>query len=178
MQTDRDACSATVMARARAAVWLLLGVGLLAAVAGGCGPGHPKTYPVRGKVVFDDGAPLTSGAFIAFESTPAEGLPVNARGLVRADGTFVLSTFGDADGAVAGKHRVLVRAQRAPPDASEASLDATSKPAIDPRDAISKPVIDLRFERYETSGLEFTVTEGDNEFTVVVQWPVQAADRR
>ena len=145
---------------------LILGVGLMAVGVSGCGPGHPQTYPVRGKVVFDDGAPLDEG-FIGFESTPASGLPINARGAVGSDGTFMLSTFGDGDGAVVGKHRVLVRAQRQKFDDFEGNWEF-----------IPEPVIHPRFESYETSGLEFTVAEGDNEFTVVVQRPPTARNDR
>ena len=152
LQIHDDPCSA--------ALRLMLGVGLIAAGVCGCGTGHPKTYPVSGKVVFDDGAPLTSGGFIGFESTPAEGLPVNARGVIGDDGTFVLSTFGEGDGAVAGKHRALVRAHRKRPEGDQFR-----------EDRIPPPVIDRRFERYATSGLEFTVEEGRNESTVVVQRP-------
>jgi len=132
----------------------------------GCGPGHAKTYPVSGKVLFGDGTPLTTGGAIHCESVVTEGLPVNARGAIRADGTFVLSTFADGDGAVSGKHRVLVRAQR---------------DAVDYRkeeDVIPKPIIEPRFERYETSGLEFTVKEGNNDFTVVVERPGRPSNRR
>ena len=152
LQIHNHACSA--------AVRLLLVVGLIAAGVCGCGPGHPTTYPVSGTVVFDDAAPLTSGGFIGFESTPADGLPVNARGVIRDDGTFVLSTFSDGDGAVAGRQRVLVRVHRKRPEGAQFQ-----------EDRIPPPVIDRRFERYATSGLEFTVEEGRNEFTVVVQRP-------
>ena len=140
---------------------VFMAVGLIAAGVCGCDPGHPKTYPVSGKVVFEDGTPLTSGGFVGFESTPAEGLPVNARGLIRGDGTFVLSTFSDdGDGAVAGRHRVLVRAQRQQVTSVE-----------EKRYVIPEPIIDARFERYETSGLEFNVQDGNNQLTVVVQRP-------
>jgi hypothetical protein len=124
----------------------------------GCGPDHPPTYPVGGKVVFADGKPLTTGGVVLLESVVTEGLPVNARGLINADGTFKLTTFDDGDGAVAGKHRMLVRPQR--------DADDYLKRGIIPR-----PIINPRFERYETSGLEFTVEEGNNEFTVVVEPP-------
>lgn len=133
----------------------------------GCGSDHPPTYPVSGKVVFEeDGKPLTTGGVVLLESVVAGGLPaVNARGLIKADGTFELTTFEDGDGAVAGKHRMLVRAQR--------DSDDYLKRGIIPR-----PIINPRFERYETSGLEFTVEEGNNEFKVVVQRPAKTIDRR
>jgi len=107
------------------------------------------------------------GDAVMVESTPANGLPINARGAVGSDGTFVLSTFGDGDGAVVGKHRVLVRAQRQKFDDIEGNWDF-----------IPEPVIHPRFESYENSGLEFTVAEGDNEFRVVVQRPPAARNDR
>jgi hypothetical protein len=78
--------------------WLLL---LLGAV--GCGGG---LYPVRGKVTYKDGTPLTKG-LVVFESSTRTP-PITARGDIRADGSYELSTFKPADGAPAGKYRVLV----------------------------------------------------------------------
>lgn len=129
-------------------------------VAGGCGSGHPApTYPVTGRVQFADGKPLNTGGIILFQSLPnGEQASYDARGSIAEDGTFQLSTFEEGDGAVAGKHRVLVRAQR--------DSDDYVKRGITPR-----PVIDPRFERFETSGLEFTVKDGTNDLTVVVERP-------
>jgi len=133
----------------------------------GCGSDHLPTYPVRGKVVFEDGEPLTTGGVVLLESviTDDKGLALNARGLIHADGTFELTTFDDGDGAVAGTHRMLVRAQR--------DADDYLKRGIIPR-----PIIDPRFERFETSGLEYTVEEDDNEFEVIVRRPPKTATRR
>ena len=131
---------------------------LLAALTcwAGCGPQHPPTYPVRGKVVFDDGAPLDTEGVILFESTSADGQAFTARGKIQSDGTFEMSTFTDGDGAVAGLHRVLVRAKRDAEDFTK-------------RGIIPRPIIDEKFERYESSGLEFSVEAGDNQYTVEVR---------
>lgn len=76
---------------------------LLAAV--GCGPQHPGTYPVSGKVQFDDGQPVEMGLVeLRSKSKP----PVNARGKIQADGRFQLGTFEAGDGAVLGDHDVIV----------------------------------------------------------------------
>ena len=138
---------------------LLIGLLIVSGMAG-CGPRRPAaTYPVSGKVVFADGAPLATGGTILLESIAAGGQPVyNARGAIAADGTFRLSTFDEGDGAVAGKHRVLVQAKRDSDDFVK-------------RGIIPKPIIDRRFERYETSDLQFTVEQGSNEFKVVVSRP-------
>ena len=138
---------------------LLIALLMLLGMAG-CGPRHPAaTYPVSGKVVFADGTPLASGGVVLCESVAAEGQPAfNARGAIQSDGTFRLSTFGEGDGAVAGKHRVLVRAKRDAADYLEKGV-------------IPRPVVDPQSERYETSGLEFTVEQGNNQFTLVVKRP-------
>ena len=138
-------------------VWCL-GPTLLLAGALGCGSGNPPTYPVQGKVVFADGKPLTTGGIVLTESITGEHVHINARGAIDANGEFRLTTFNDDDGAVAGQHRVMVRAKR--------DSDDYIKRGIIPR-----PVIDPRFENYETSGLEFTVQQGKNEFTLEVQLP-------
>lgn len=135
-------------------VTLLTGFGVV-----GCEPGRKATYPVSGKVVFADGSPLITGGIVLFESIAAEGQSVIARGVVQDDGTFRLSTFEEGDGARAGKYRILVRAKRDATDYRE-------------RGIIPRPVIDSRYENYETSGLQFTVEENNNEFKVVVNRPM------
>ena len=131
----------------------------------GCGSKHTPTYPVSGKVVFEDGTPLGSGGTVLFESMATENnLRLNARGRIQPDDTFEMTTFEDGDGAVVGKHRVLVRAQR---DSRE-YLESGIAP---------RPVIDERFEHYKTSGLEFTVEQGNNEYKIVVRRPTQTPRR-
>jgi hypothetical protein len=81
------------------------GVVLLAAVAlTGCGDSNPRTYPVRGKLVFADGEPVQTG-LVEFRET-ASG--TSARGTVAADGSFTLTTFAPDDGALPGTHQVTV----------------------------------------------------------------------
>ena len=136
---------------------------LVAAVGvavGGCGAKTPPTYPVEGKVVFADGSPL-SGGLVEFESVPAEGMPVNARGIIQSDGSFRLTTYAEGDGALAGKHRAIVVGPR--PIASQYDDESNQPPP--------KPPVDRRFESYTTSGLEFTVTEGKNEFLIKIEPP-------
>ena len=74
----------------------------------GCGDGsaNVKVHPVRGVVNFD-GQPMKGGGSIAF-------IPVNttsgktAGGEILPDGTYVLSTYGDGDGSMAGDFRVVI----------------------------------------------------------------------
>lgn len=130
----------------------------------GCGADRQPTYPVAGKVVFEDGTPLAGGV-VEFQSVPQDGKPINASGAIQPDGTFRLGTYAADDGAVAGAHKALVR----PPEVL-ADIEEGAKPP--------EPVLDPKFQSYETSGLQFTVAQGDNHFTLRVQRPAgKAADR-
>jgi hypothetical protein len=135
----------------------------------GCGKRGPTTYPVEGRVVFADGS-LMPGGTIEFESLgngSSESGPagLNARGVIGSDGTFTVITPPDRKGAVLGPHRVLVRALA--PDHDEPALGE----AIPARQALEQQVIDRRFERYETSGLQVTVEPNPNQFTIQVARP-------
>ena len=86
---------------------------VLASLTGlsGCGGGGQEraVAPVKGKVTAN-GQPVKGGS-VTFRPTAqvagksgVTGKP--ASGAVKDDGTFVLSTYGDGDGAVIGKHVV------------------------------------------------------------------------
>jgi hypothetical protein len=102
-----------------ARVRVLLVAALL--LAAGCqrNSNLPKTYPVRGKVVFADGTPL-SGGLVQF--TPENRAEVTTTGAIQEDGSFTLKTLVDAElltGALEGQHTVTIlpplgQDQRAP----------------------------------------------------------------
>ena len=76
------------------------------AVCWGCGPGggtNPSLVPVKGKVTYK-GMPLTKGTI---KFVP-DGYGREARGAIQSDGSFVLTTQKEGDGAVAGEHRVAI----------------------------------------------------------------------
>ena len=125
----------------------------------GCADGRPATYPVQGKVLFRDGTAVTSGT-VEFESIEQR---LNARGAIRSDGTFHLSTFAAGDGAVAGRHRaVVVQLLFAQGDRAIHHDHAPGTRAA--------RAVHPKHSRYETSGLEFQVAEGrKNVFTVKVE---------
>ena len=109
------------------------------------------TYKATGSVSFPDGKPLAGGT-IVFESVDD---PVTARSVIELDGTFTLSTYGNGDGAVAGKHRV--------------AISPAMNMAVD-RDEVRAPrIIHPRYKDIDESGLEFEVNaDGPNEFEVQV----------
>lgn len=73
----------------------------------GCDSNQAKSVvpivPVKGKITHR-GKPLTQGQ-ISFEPMDAGR---EAFGKIQSDGTFVMSTFKEGDGAVKGVHRVSV----------------------------------------------------------------------
>ncbi len=121
---------------------------------GGCAK-KLQTYPVKGKVTFKDGSPLSKG-LVEFE--PVDGADkMNASGEIRADGTFVLGTLEPDDGAVAGRHRAIIVVQ---PDVGTGPEDVTGT---------RREIINPKYRRYDTSGLEFTVESKPNEFQIEVE---------
>ena len=104
-----------------------------------------------------DGSPL-AGGMVEFQSAAVDGKQHNARGVIGTDGTFRLGTFEADDGALAGEHRAIVRPEQ--PDFNIMTQGPPPKPAIDPQ-----------LGRYETSGLKFTVTEGENQIEIEVTRP-------
>ena len=135
----------------------------LTALVAGCGPQGTATYPVHGKVVFGDGSPLRGGT-IEFRNVTKRGKPIVASGIVGEDGTFELTTFGNKKGAVVGTHQVIVFPKRTLPSAV-LGIQPLQRPAIDPR-----------FFSYKTSGLEVTVTEGENDVDIPVERPAGHLD--
>ena len=116
------------------------------------------TYPARGKVTFPDGTRLEGGR-VEFEPVASKHR-VSARAVIQPDGTFELGTFRPGDGALEGEHRAIVM----PP-----------LPIGDLDEMKSLPMtIDPRFQRFDSSGLKFTVNRnGDNEFHIQVARPGQ-----
>ena len=82
--------------------------GLLAVALAGCGPGHGMTLGlVQGKVTYN-GEPLKYGtvSFVPDASKGTDG-PI-ATGIIKEDGTYILSTDAGGDGALVGHHKVSV----------------------------------------------------------------------
>lgn len=75
---------------------------IIVAGVAGCGPKGLPVAPVEGKVLYQ-GKPLEFGSVI-FQ--PKAGPP--ARGTIRPDGTFRLTTYREGDGAILGSHQVRV----------------------------------------------------------------------
>jgi hypothetical protein len=132
--------------------------GLVLVLAGlataGCSSDPNKPYPVRGVIVFEDGQPAQelAGGSVTFAPLPAAGRMISS-GTIAADGTFVLSCKQEGDGAVAGKHRMVIE----PPEREGEAGDA-------PRRRPLKAIIDL-----QTAVQEVTVEPKSNQITLQVK---------
>jgi hypothetical protein len=117
---------------------------LCLAGAAGCGSGP---HPVRGTVTLEDGTPVTGG-MVTFETKDVEK-PVTARGEIQPDGTYNLGTYKPGDGAPPGVYRVIVTPRAQSPDLLPV-----------------KAPYDNRYTAFDSSGLEFEVKSGANEFPI------------
>jgi hypothetical protein len=124
--------------------------GLLCALLSGCGSG---LHPVEGKVVWKDGTPAKelAGGQVVFD-LPEKKL--SARGVIREDGTFRLTSLNPDDGAPAGDYKVLILEHR-----KNANADGTQ---------LAPPILDPRYADHKTSDLTATVSPGPNTVTLTV----------
>lgn len=124
---------------------------IVAVVLVGCGH-RPELAPVRGTVRFR-GKLLTFGS-VMFQ--PASGQP--ARGTIRPDGSFQLSTYAEGDGAATGEHRIRITCYaRQNPQSNAATL--RREPGL------GKLLIPEKYTFFDTSNLTATVEPArTNEF--------------
>jgi hypothetical protein len=79
----------------------------IACLTAGCGPaGQIKVYPVKGRVSYE-GKPMVGGGAISFVPTTSQ-IGKTAGGIIKPDGMFVMGTYTESDGSMAGDFRVLI----------------------------------------------------------------------
>ena len=143
---------------AMAMAWLML-------LSSGCGEGHPPTYQAGGTAKLADGTPLAGGR-VEFQSTNSPAEP-SAWAMIQPDGSFQLGTFNEGDGALEGEHRVLIIPPPPPRDRG------WERGLFDQTHSANVPRIDIRYRRFETSVLRFTVSRdpSKNQFRIVLEPP-------
>ena len=137
-----SSCSCTLHSR-----WILALLTTTALGPAGCGgAGGNDMAPVHGTVTLD-GKPLAEGFVFV---TPAEGKM--ATGAIQSDGSFVLGTNSDSDGAKTGTHPVTVK----PPPPQEGM----------PPSAVAQ-TLPRHYRKASTSGLTVEVKPNtDNELKI------------
>jgi hypothetical protein len=125
---------------------------VLVALAG-CGDGKIARYPVKGTIRVD-GQPV-EGALVIFcpVSGPPELQKERPYGRTDAQGIYELRTFEPGDGAPVGDYKVMVRWMGGGQSQSRGSDDQTG----------GGDRLRGRYVNPETSGLTYTVIEGDND---------------
>ena len=119
----------------------------------GCGGSDQlPTGPVEGKV-FYQGKPLEFGS-VLFQ--PKAGPP--GRGQIQPDGSFVISTYGNGDGAILGLNKVRI-------SCSETQDPNYQQVPTEGEMAVGKSLIPKKYTRAETSGIEVDVKEENNPLT-------------
>lgn len=116
---------------------------------------RPTTYPISGKAQFSDGTPVQFGQIETFQGE----LKLNARGQIQKDGSFQLETFAPGDGAVAGKHKVVITQFSAPPLSGQVGFETIEHSH---GHELSK-----KYGSYDTSPLEFELIPGETENVVL-----------
>lgn len=132
--------------------------GLLVLSFIGCGSNQLPTYPVEGQIVFGDGGAPTFGS-VEFYNDQHK---VNARGKIQKDGSFTLTTFTDGDGAILGKHKVVIAQIVTGPIGPRAGGSSTIVHN-------HGSVVANKYLDYRTSGLSCEVKEGSNPIKFVVE---------
>jgi hypothetical protein len=124
--------------------------------------GRPKLVPARGHITHD-GKPL-AGAHITFINT---ALNRSAHAISDSDGSFVLSTFDDKDGAVPGKQLVSVSKvemlHKLDPSIDRTTMKAPKNPAGPER----RWLIPEKYGSTTTSGLTAEIGESGNKEIVL-----------
>lgn len=82
----------------------------IASMLAGCGPGSGfPTAPTRGRVICEGKpVPHVRVYFEPLETGKSALVGRSGYGICKEDGTFEISSYGDKDGAVIGRHRVRV----------------------------------------------------------------------
>lgn len=122
----------------------------------GCSDSTRDTYPVRGIVRFPDGRLLRDGS-VEFEIIGRK-TPVTATGGIGPDGSFVLGTYEADDGALVGKHRVVVIADYVIGNGAE-------RPGL-----IPEPELHPKYRSYRTSNLVHEVKPATNNIVIEVDY--------
>jgi hypothetical protein len=138
----------------------VFGVCALAALTGCGGNTYGPTGKITGRLTLE-GRPMASGHAVSFMQMEKGFL---AFGITDADGDFVVNSWNNGD-MPTGKYKVMI----APPPARHDANQLSAEDRFEHPELVD-PVIKIEFpEKYRdatTSGIEFEVEAGPNEFEI------------
>ena len=120
-----------------------------------------RVFPVTGTVTYK-GSPVADASVVFQSSDPKT--PVSASGKTDSSGNFSLRTYEASDGAVAGKHKVIV--MKAETDPVDPSYNDTSSPNYGktPPKVATKYLVPQKYSTFDKSDLTADVSEsGKNQ---------------
>lgn len=132
----------------------------------GCGGGAFEVVPAGGSVQFN-GAPVSVGSITMVPVAAAGAEPGKpAKAELRSDGTFELSTYGQFDGAIPGRHRVIYEGPEGE-EAEEAEEGESETETADPNARKARNTAKLRTALQVKAGTEVEVKSGsENRFVI------------
>ena len=119
--------------------------GVILAMIPGCSGEEPATYPVSGTVHLD-GKPLAGVSVMLQPDVGSFGY-----GVTDENGAFVVSTFEVGDGAIPGKHGIIVTRQSSAMFVGDTSGETT------PTESDAVIEIPQKYSKVQTSGLTVEV---------------------
>jgi len=132
----------------------------------GCGGGAFEVVPAGGSVQFN-GAPVSAGSITMVPVAAAGAEPGKpAKAELRSDGTFELSTYGQFDGAIPGRHRVIYEGPEGE-EAEEAEEGESETETADPNARKARNKAKQRTALQVKAGTEVEVKSGsENRFVI------------
>jgi hypothetical protein len=116
-------------------------LGFALSALAGCGSDGPTLIPIRGEVLYK-GAPLREVPRGLVKYLPKSDHARQASGRIQPDGSFVLTTFQNADGVTPGEYLIVVTAYTAQ-ELSREQVEAAGGAVAGPRHLIPEKYTDL-----------------------------------
>ena len=131
----------------------------LAALAG-CGSDGSTLIPIRGEVLYK-GAPLRNVPQGLVKYLPKSDAARQASGRIQPDGSFVLTTFQNADGVTPGEYHIVVTAYTRQPEMTREQVEARGGAGLQ----APRLLIPEKYTDPNTSPLTDTVDSDHSGFT-------------
>lgn len=131
----------------------------------GCGTGN---YPLKGKITYADGTPITAG-MVNFASETSL-----SRGKIQPDGSYVVGTLKDSDGIPKGSYKVYITgaevAMETDPSKNPSRVDAMGNPVQTM--AAYRKLVHPKYMTASQSPIACEVPIEKNHFDIIVEPPV------
>jgi len=129
--------------------------------------GCNRNCPLKGKVTYQDGTPITAG-MVNFASDTSL-----SRGKIRPDGSYTVGTLKDADGIPKGTYKVYITGAEVPKETDQnrnQGVDAMGNPI--PTMVGFRQLVDRKYMTTSSTPITCEVPREKNRFDFTVEPPV------